>query len=109
MITLTWEKISYSIMDSSIKDGRRVILDNLTGSVCSGNFLAILGSSGSGKSCFLSSLCNRLKYNKGARLSGSVDLNGSSVFENESFQKNSAYMMQSASLFLHLTVHNYNI
>jgi len=46
---LTWENVSFIE-----KKKNKIILDNLSGGVKSGEFLTIMGSSGAGKSTFLS-------------------------------------------------------
>jgi ABC-type multidrug transport system ATPase subunit len=80
---LTWENITYSIPNPS-KDktlNKRIILDNISGSISSGQLVAILGPTGSGKSSLLNALSGRIKYTRGAKLSGSVVLNDESIFD----------------------------
>lgn len=63
----SWSKISYTL---DVKGEKKVILDNLSGSLASGQVLAVLGPSGAGKSTFLDALGARKPFG----VSGKVNL-----------------------------------
>eukprot|EP01083_Nonionella_stella_P026518 73020_1 len=79
------------------------VLRSVSGFAEPGQFLAVLGGSGAGKSSLLSVLAGRLR-SKGNKTSvtGGVLLNGQSV-DARTFQKMTAYIMQDDSLFETLT------
>ncbi|EPY36956.1 ABC transporter [Strigomonas culicis] len=62
-LPLSWYKLNYSA-------GKRRILCGLTGTALPSRCLAILGSSGAGKTTFLNAVCDRLAENSNLKLSG---------------------------------------
>lgn len=72
-VDLVWSQVTCTL---KIKDGERVLLDNLHGHAKAGRLLAIIGPSGSGKTTLLSTLAGQLPYNKGIRLEGYITANG---------------------------------
>ncbi|CAJ1005687.1 putative ABC transporter, partial [Leishmania naiffi] len=62
-LPLSWSKLSYSA-------GKKHILCGLTGTALPGRCLAILGSSGAGKTTFLNAISDRLASGGALRLSG---------------------------------------
>jgi ABC-type multidrug transport system ATPase subunit len=87
------------------KNDERVILDNLTGEAKSGESLAIMGSSGAGKTTFLNYLSQK-SASKGAGLkktSGDIKFIVNEVDETNSFTALSSYVTQDDILFEVLT------
>eukprot|EP00796_Vickermania_ingenoplastis_P001125 gene1126-659_t len=66
-LPLSWRKLYYSA-------GSMGILKNLTGTALPSRCLAIMGSSGAGKTTFLNAICDRLLTNKNLHLSGRSQL-----------------------------------
>ncbi|CBZ31592.1 ATP-binding cassette protein subfamily G, member 1, putative, partial [Leishmania donovani] len=62
-LPLSWHRLSYSV-------GKKRILCGLTGTALPGRCLAILGSSGAGKTTFLNAICDRLASGGELKLSG---------------------------------------
>lgn len=65
--------------------------------------LAVMGSSGAGKTSLLNLLAGRVSTSKGAKASGSVFLNGEARNYNK-FRKLAAYVLQDDDMFAELTV-----
>eukprot|EP00171_Calliarthron_tuberculosum_P011662 IDg11662t1 len=82
---------------------QKKILSSITGGVRSGQILAIMGSSGAGKTSLLSLLAGRITNSKGARATGTVHVNGLPR-DYASFCLTSAYIMQDDEMFAELTV-----
>ncbi|CCW65175.1 unnamed protein product [Phytomonas sp. EM1] len=66
-LPLSWWNLSYRVGDVQILDG-------LTGTALPGRCLAIMGSSGAGKTTFLNAICDRLASGGAIKLSGSRQL-----------------------------------
>ena len=97
--TLSWEALSLTHNKT-----QKNILNNLKGSVSSGDFLTIMGPSGAGKSSFLSIITARItKRNRDFSLEGSTMINGQG-YGIEKFAKMAAYVRQDDLLLGTLTV-----
>ncbi|GKV23455.1 hypothetical protein SLEP1_g33176 [Rubroshorea leprosula] len=96
-IFLTWKDLWVTV--SSQKNGRRPILQGLTGYAEPGEILAIMGPSGSGKSTLLDALAGRLSSN--THQTGQILINGRN--ERLAFGT-SAYVTQDDTLMTTLTV-----
>ncbi|KAJ3101762.1 ATP-binding cassette sub- G member 2 [Phlyctochytrium bullatum] len=96
---LRWENISYEFRGGKNAPNRK-ILKNLTGSVKSGEMIAILGSSGAGKTTLLNSLSGRLAT---GLLSGQILYNGH-VRDPRTWRKTMAFVEQDDVLYSNLTV-----
>ena len=97
---LAWRNVTYAVT-SKKKDGeRRVLLDNLSGSVERGELLAILGPSGAGKSSLLNALAGRVPTSNEyeCELTGEISLGGRPC-DAEDIVKVSAYVEQEDALF----------
>ena len=110
-LLLTFEDIKYAVKVSALsaaitktKAGTVKILQGVTGAVRSGEIMAIMGPSGSGKSSLLDVLTYR---NKGTKhhesLSGRVCLNGHRI-DREIFSSLCSYVPQEDALWSALTV-----
>ncbi|KAK3016715.1 hypothetical protein RJ639_007527 [Escallonia herrerae] len=77
----------------------RTILDCITGMVCPGEILAVLGPSGSGKSTLLNALAGRLQ---GTCLTGAILANNRKV--SKTVLKRTGFVTQDDVLYPHLTV-----
>ncbi|CAG9568801.1 putative ATP-binding cassette protein subfamily G,member 2 [Leishmania major strain Friedlin] len=84
-LPLSWHRLSYSV-------GKKRILCGLTGTALPGRCLAILGSSGAGKTTFLNAICDRLASGGELRLSGRRQL-GDCEFERH-FRKAMGFVAQ---------------
>lgn len=92
--SLYFSGVSYKLND-------RLILDNISGSIKSGQVMAIMGASGAGKSTFLDILARR---NKRGEVSGTMLVNGREV-KDEEFQKVTGFVDQEDTLMPTLTVY----
>lgn len=81
----------------------KLILDNVSGYVRTGTMLAVMGSSGAGKTSLLNLLAGRITTSKGATATGSVFLNGQPR-DYSKFTKFAAYVLQDDDMFAELTV-----
>ena len=88
--------------DVPVKNGRKVLLNNINLSVLPGEFIALVGGSGAGKSTLLDAL-------NGSRmaLSGQVLINGDDLYQNfDAYRTNMGYVPQADILHTNLTVKN---
>ncbi|OMJ79366.1 hypothetical protein SteCoe_20610 [Stentor coeruleus] len=92
---LEWKDIKYSVNQ---KDKETVILKGVSGYANSGEILAIMGTSGSGKTSLLSILSNRLFSQSHVKVSGKVTLNQNEIhtFHSNHYIK---YVLQENFLF----------
>jgi len=91
-LALVWKNVS-------VTAGDRVLLKQLSGSV-SGQFLGIMGSTGSGKSTFLNVLAKRIR---GVKVEGEILINNEPVTP-AMLKAVSGYVMQDDMLFASLSV-----
>lgn len=99
--TLSWQDCGYTITTKKQRKKpaeTKVILEGLNGTAKPGEMMAILGTSGAGKTTFLNVLSGRVH----GTVHGSVRVNG--VLRDKSFSKMSAYVCQDDLLFALLTV-----
>jgi ABC-type multidrug transport system ATPase subunit len=102
-VDLVWKDLTFTVPAKGYPDGRRKIIDGLSGSAKAGQLVAIMGPSGSGKSSLANILAGRLTESKGAKISGSVSVNG--LPRNfHTFKKQTAYVEQDDAIFAELTV-----
>lgn len=97
---LTFSNLKVTTRQANV-DARKVLLNNISGSI-TGGLWAIMGSSGSGKTTFLSSMARRLDTNRMA-MSGDILLNGRQYSKHE-LKSMSGYVMQDDLIHAHLTV-----
>ncbi len=115
-LDLEWENIKLSVPvkragfgkpkthpDGTPLPREKTILSNMSGAVKSGQMLAIMGASGAGKTSLLNLLAGRATATKGARVEGSVRVNGAPR-DFASFRHQSAYVLQDDDMFAELTV-----
>ncbi|KAI0561378.1 hypothetical protein FGB62_85g11 [Gracilaria domingensis] len=81
----------------------KVILRSISGEARAGTMLAVMGSSGAGKTSLLNLLAGRVSTSKGAKATGAVYLNGEPRNYNK-FRKLAAYVIQDDDMFAELTV-----
>ena len=100
-VKLEWSEIAYSV-NIGTKDvlEMKTILHPISGSAKPGEVLAIMGTSGAGKSTFLDILAGRLVSED---VTGQM-LANSNPIDFKNLRRMSGYVMQSDALFPHLTV-----
>ncbi|XP_074570773.1 ABC transporter G family member 5-like [Curcuma longa] len=86
--------------DAGEEQGRKVLLNAISGEAREGEIFAVLGASGSGKSTLIDALANRIVRES---LEGSITLNGEKL-EGRLLKVISAYVMQDDLLYPMLTV-----
>eukprot|EP00835_Amoeboradix_gromovi_P004966 NODE_426_length_8844_cov_0.449857.p1 type:complete len:437 gc:universal NODE_426_length_8844_cov_0.449857:1398-2708(+) len=96
-LTLTWHDIKYSV---NIKKDTKQILNGISGEVKPGQVVAIMGSSGAGKSSLLNILAGR--FNQG-NLNGQILINGMPR-DPKKFISQISYVEQDDLLFSMMTV-----
>ncbi|KAJ2081150.1 hypothetical protein H4R24_002572, partial [Coemansia sp. RSA 988] len=94
---LSWNNLNY---DVKIKGGTRRILHDVSGSICPGELVAIMGASGAGKTTLLSILSGRVR---GGRLEGSIKFQGAKR-NPHTFKRMLAYVEQEDLMYPSLTV-----
>jgi ABC-type multidrug transport system ATPase subunit len=68
---------------SNVPKGKKQILHGLTGFAKPGQLMAIMGSSGSGKTSFLNVLGQRLGLSPGSKMTGEVRCNDRKMLNND--------------------------
>ncbi|KAI8823569.1 P-loop containing nucleoside triphosphate hydrolase protein [Fimicolochytrium jonesii] len=96
--SLSWNNLRYSLKVG--KDQERVLLDGVSGEVKTGELVAIMGSSGAGKTTLLNCLSGRISTGK---LNGDVALNGRPRNPKQ-WKKLMAFVEQDDHLYSNLTV-----
>ena len=76
----------------------KIILDDVSGTICPGQFLAILGASGAGKTTLLNFLSGR-EISQNLKKTGNILVNGQNRDKMSSFSALSAYVQQDDILF----------
>eukprot|EP00271_Cylindrocystis_brebissonii_P011691 TRINITY_DN29600_c0_g1_i1.p1 TRINITY_DN29600_c0_g1~~TRINITY_DN29600_c0_g1_i1.p1 ORF type:complete len:676 (+),score=133.03 TRINITY_DN29600_c0_g1_i1:262-2289(+) len=99
-VSLAFIDINYTLHGRGGAPEKKII-ENASGYVKAGTFVAIMGPSGSGKTSLLNILAGRVERSK-AVLTGQVLVNGQE--RGQSFRRISAYVMQDDVLFSTLTV-----
>jgi ABC-type multidrug transport system ATPase subunit len=94
---LEWSNMCYSV---KVKDGRKEILQDVSGCLVPGKLTCILGPSGSGKTTLLNTLSGRVRPGGrfDAQINGTIQLNGQ-VTETWKNQHFFGYVMQEDCLF----------
>lgn len=87
---LTWDNISYTV---NTKKVHGQILKNVSGYANPREILAIMGSSGSGKTSLLSILSNQIIPHREVDISGDIQLNGENI-RNLNYNAFARYVMQ---------------
>eukprot|EP00039_Didymoeca_costata_P012713 m.184618 g.184618 ORF g.184618 m.184618 type:complete len:667 (-) comp15561_c0_seq2:148-2148(-) len=101
-MSLEFSNLQLDLVDK--KGGvKKNILQGVTGRAMTGDLLAIMGSSGAGKSSLLNLLAGRLSNTGNLNVSGSVLVNGKPR-DWDSFRLNSAYVLQDDLLYAEMTV-----
>lgn len=82
---------------------QKQILRGISGYARAGTMLAVMGSSGAGKTSLLNLLAGRITTSKGATATGEVFVNGEPR-DYQKFRKLAAYVLQDDDMFAELTV-----
>ncbi|GJP34882.1 hypothetical protein CLOM_g19364 [Closterium sp. NIES-68] len=103
-VSLAFKGVTYTVtLGRGKAKTQKLILDNLTGYVKAGTFLAIMGPSGCGKTSLLNVLAGRvMRTGAPTSLAGQMLVNGRP--RDKSFRRISAYVMQDDLMFSTLTV-----
>lgn len=111
-LVLSWEEISFAVpVANSVRDklpcsgsktGSKTILHYVDGSVKSSQCMAVMGSSGAGKTTFLNILAQQIQRG-GGKQGGFVKINGE-VMGKHLFRKYCGYVKQDDVLLPNLTV-----
>eukprot|EP00121_Abeoforma_whisleri_P016567 Awhi_evm1s15198 len=101
---LAWNNLRYSVtlssgMMCSKKKETKVILDDINGGVKSGEMIAVMGTSGAGKTTFMNILAGRTSSGK---IEGNITLNGAK--RGKLFKRQSCYVEQDDVFLANLTV-----
>lgn len=105
-VCLTWKDITYTVSKTDRKNKmmqQTEILHGVSGFALPGDFLAIMGSSGAGKTTLMNVLSGRVARNQNATVAGEVHANGK-LISDISYTSYMAYVMQEDVLFDTLTV-----
>jgi ABC-type multidrug transport system ATPase subunit len=96
--------LQWSNLTISTKNNDRLILDNISGQIRSGESLAIMGSSGAGKTTFLNYLSKRFSSSTGLKkVSGEIKFVHNNIDQTLSLQQLSGYVTQDDILYEVLT------
>eukprot|EP01083_Nonionella_stella_P176820 619668_1 len=101
-IRLEFDNIQFSVPEKK-GGGRKRILKGISGVAEPGQFLAIIGASGAGKTSLLNTLASRLFSDGHNEVTGRVTVNGRHISAGGVFQQFTAYVMQDDVLFQTLT------
>ncbi|KAJ1748521.1 hypothetical protein LPJ79_004442 [Coemansia sp. RSA 1821] len=100
-VILSWDKLTYKVDSKAEKtNSTRTILNEISGQVRGGEMIAIIGSSGAGKTTLLNALSGRIV---GGRLSGQVLFHGGPRYPG-SYKRLTAYVQQDDIMHSMLTV-----
>ncbi|CAG9327735.1 unnamed protein product [Blepharisma stoltei] len=98
-IQLVWEKIECTV---KTKKGSESILKGVSGYSNPGEILAIMGSSGAGKTTLISILAGQIASISGSHISGKITANGNDI-RKISYRSHCAYVTQEDTLLSTLT------
>ena len=98
-IQLSWENLSYTL---KLKQDSRKILKEVSGYANPGEILAIMGSSGAGKTSLLSIISNQCNSSRKVKIEGIVKFNGKSI-KNFKYNDYARFVMQEDILLPTLT------
>lgn len=117
-VDLAWKDLTFSVPQTKSRTKKKheesaqvdkvpakekLILKKISGMVQAGQMLAVMGSSGAGKTSLLNLLAGRITTSKGAKATGAVHVNGEAR-DYSKFKKISAYVLQDDDMFAELTV-----
>ncbi|TMW64527.1 hypothetical protein Poli38472_011407 [Pythium oligandrum] len=101
--TLSWSNLTYTVdvkRTAQNPDGRKTILENVSGRCAPGDLMAVMGPSGSGKTTLLDVLADRISSGS---VDGTIELNGSHR-QAKPFRAVTSYVAQEDSLLGSFTV-----
>lgn len=98
-ISLSWNELSYKVTHEKTTTH---VLKNVSGFANPGEILAIMGSSGCGKTTFLSILSNQIFKHSNVETSGTVMVNGADI-KSIDYASIAKYVMQEDVLLTSLT------
>ena len=98
-VQLSWENLTYTV---KLKGKSREVLKSVTGYANPGEILTIMGSSGAGKTSFLSLISNQFVPSNNVQVSGNVKFNGEDI-KGYDFTSYVRYVMQEDILMPTLT------
>lgn len=92
--SLHQNRFTFTDMSYSVEDGRKVLLNKVTGNAVGGKVVLLMGESGAGKTTLLDVCAMRKTLGKGTSVSGEVRLNGK-VLDKKALAHVSGYCEQS--------------
>lgn len=75
-VFLKWENLNYTVNENGKLNK---VLKGVSGFANPGEILAVMGSSGSGKTSLLSILSNKIFTQRNVKISGSIEVNGVNI------------------------------
>ncbi|EAR86586.2 lipid transporter family ABC domain protein (macronuclear) [Tetrahymena thermophila SB210] len=103
-VDITFKNLNYNLLINKKEQQNKLILNNVSGLMKSGEITAILGPSGGGKTSLLNILAAKIKTQAGrCSIQGDIRANGFS-YDNQDFNSFSSYVMQNDILLGFLTV-----
>ncbi|KAL4512260.1 hypothetical protein ABPG72_005262 [Tetrahymena utriculariae] len=103
-IDITFKNLNYNLIINKKEQKNRLILNDISGLMKSGEITAILGPSGGGKTSLLNILAAKVKTKIGrCSIQGEIRANGFN-YDNQDFNSFSSYVMQNDILLGFLTV-----
>lgn len=105
---LQWSELTFAVPqkpggNGDNGDNLKTVLHPMSGTVHAGQMLAVMGSSGAGKTSLLNLLAGRVASSKAAVANGAVFVNGEPR-DYSRFKQLSAYVLQDDDMFAELTV-----
>ena len=87
------------MISAKLSHGERVLLENVFFSLSSGERLAVIGETGSGKTMLMRAMCGLIRLN-----SGTVEMNGKILGKDMAFLENTGILIESPAFLNGYTI-----